>query len=32
METLRLQLEATLNDVTRRAYVQVGRPDGAAHV
>ena len=32
METLRLQLEATLNDVTRRAYAQVGRPDGAAHV
>ncbi|MDB5486060.1 MAG: hypothetical protein JWR29_1964 [Tardiphaga sp.] len=28
METLRLQLEATLNDVTRRAYEQVGRSDG----
>jgi lysophospholipid acyltransferase (LPLAT)-like uncharacterized protein len=32
METLRQQLEATLNDVTRRAYAQVGRSDGAAHV
>jgi lysophospholipid acyltransferase (LPLAT)-like uncharacterized protein len=32
METLRQQLEAVLNDVTRRAYAQVGRPDGAAHV
>jgi lysophospholipid acyltransferase (LPLAT)-like uncharacterized protein len=32
METLRMQLEATLNDVTRRAYAQVGRSDGAAHV
>lgn len=26
METLRAQLEATLNDVTRRAYAAVGRP------
>ena len=32
METLRARLEATLNDATRRAYAQVGRPDGAAHV
>jgi lysophospholipid acyltransferase (LPLAT)-like uncharacterized protein len=32
METLRLQLEATLNDATKRAYAQVGRADGAAHV
>jgi lysophospholipid acyltransferase (LPLAT)-like uncharacterized protein len=32
METLRRQLEDTLNDVTRRAYEQVGRSDGAAHV
>jgi lysophospholipid acyltransferase (LPLAT)-like uncharacterized protein len=32
METLRQQLETTLNDVTRRAYAQVGRSDGAAHV
>ena len=31
METLRLQLEATLNDVTRRAYIAVGRPEGANH-
>jgi lysophospholipid acyltransferase (LPLAT)-like uncharacterized protein len=27
METLRARLEATLNDVTRRAYVKVGRPE-----
>ena len=27
METLRAQLEATLNDATRRAYAKVGRPD-----
>jgi lysophospholipid acyltransferase (LPLAT)-like uncharacterized protein len=27
MERLRAQLEATLNDVTRRAYAQVGRPE-----
>ena len=32
METLRLRLEATLNDATRRAYAKVGRPDGASHV
>jgi lysophospholipid acyltransferase (LPLAT)-like uncharacterized protein len=32
METLRARLEATLNDVTRRAYAQVGRPEGANHV
>jgi lysophospholipid acyltransferase (LPLAT)-like uncharacterized protein len=32
METLRARLEATLNDVTRRAYAKVGRPDGASHV
>jgi lysophospholipid acyltransferase (LPLAT)-like uncharacterized protein len=31
METLRLQLEATLNDVTQRAYDAVGRPEGAGH-
>jgi lysophospholipid acyltransferase (LPLAT)-like uncharacterized protein len=31
MERLRAQLEATLNDATRRAYVQVGRPEEAAH-
>jgi lysophospholipid acyltransferase (LPLAT)-like uncharacterized protein len=27
METLRARLEATLNDATRRAYAQIGRPD-----
>jgi lysophospholipid acyltransferase (LPLAT)-like uncharacterized protein len=27
METLRARLEATLNDATRRAYAQVGRPE-----
>jgi lysophospholipid acyltransferase (LPLAT)-like uncharacterized protein len=32
MEALRARLEATLNDVTRRAYVQIGRPEGADHV
>jgi lysophospholipid acyltransferase (LPLAT)-like uncharacterized protein len=32
MEALRARLEATLNDVTRRAYAKVGRPDGASHV
>jgi len=32
MESLRLRLEATLNDATRRAYAQVNRPDGASHV
>lgn len=31
MESLRLQLEATLNDATRRAYLAVGRPDGDSH-
>jgi lysophospholipid acyltransferase (LPLAT)-like uncharacterized protein len=32
METLRAQLEAGLNEVNRRAYAQVGRPDGAPDV
>jgi lysophospholipid acyltransferase (LPLAT)-like uncharacterized protein len=32
MESLRARLEATLNDATRRAYVQIGRPEGADHV
>ena len=31
MESLRVKLEATLNEATRRAYVQVGRPEQAAH-
>ena len=31
MEELRARLEATLNDATRRAYVQVGRPEEAGH-
>jgi lysophospholipid acyltransferase (LPLAT)-like uncharacterized protein len=31
MENLRAQLEATLNDATRRAYAQVGRPKEADH-
>ena len=31
MEELRVRLEATLNDATRRAYAQVGRPEEAAH-
>jgi lysophospholipid acyltransferase (LPLAT)-like uncharacterized protein len=31
MEKLRAQLEATLNEATRRAYAQVGRPEKAAH-
>ena len=30
MERLRAQLEATLNDATRRAYLQVGRPEESA--
>jgi hypothetical protein len=30
MEVLRQQLEATLNDATRRAYAQVGRADAAS--
>lgn len=31
METLRLRLEATLNDATRRAYIAIGRPEEAVH-
>ena len=31
MERLRARLEATLNDATRRAYVEIGRPDEAGH-
>ncbi|MDR3467525.1 MAG: lysophospholipid acyltransferase family protein [Xanthobacteraceae bacterium] len=31
METLRLQLEGNLNEVTRRAYAIVGRPDEGNH-
>jgi lysophospholipid acyltransferase (LPLAT)-like uncharacterized protein len=31
MEKLRLKLEATLNEATRRAYAQVGRPEQAGH-
>jgi lysophospholipid acyltransferase (LPLAT)-like uncharacterized protein len=31
MEKLRAQLEATLNDATRRAYAQIGRPEEVAH-
>jgi lysophospholipid acyltransferase (LPLAT)-like uncharacterized protein len=31
MERLRAQLEATLNDATRRAYAQVGRPEEDGH-
>jgi lysophospholipid acyltransferase (LPLAT)-like uncharacterized protein len=31
MEKLRLDLEATLNEATRRAYAIVGRPEGADH-
>ncbi|MDB5636143.1 MAG: hypothetical protein JWP51_1051 [Bradyrhizobium sp.] len=31
MEKLRARLEAYLNEVTRRAYVQVGRPEEASH-
>jgi lysophospholipid acyltransferase (LPLAT)-like uncharacterized protein len=31
MERLRAQLEATLNDATRRAYAQAGRPQEAGH-
>jgi len=31
MERLRVKLEATLNEATRRAYAQVGRPEGADH-
>jgi len=29
MEKLRLQVEAYLNEATRRAYAAVGRPEGA---
>jgi len=31
MERLRARLEATLNDATRRAYEQLGRPEEAGH-
>ena len=31
MEELRARLEATLNDATRRAYAQIGRPQEAGH-
>jgi lysophospholipid acyltransferase (LPLAT)-like uncharacterized protein len=31
MEELRARLEATLNEVTARAYAQVGRPEEAGH-
>lgn len=31
MEELRLKLEGILNEVTRRAYAIVGRPEGAEH-
>lgn len=31
MEELRFKLEGILNEVTRRAYAIVGRPEGAAH-
>jgi lysophospholipid acyltransferase (LPLAT)-like uncharacterized protein len=31
MERLRVQLEANLNEATRRVYAQVGRPEGTAH-
>jgi lysophospholipid acyltransferase (LPLAT)-like uncharacterized protein len=31
MERLRVQLEANLNEATRRAYAQVGRPEEAGH-
>jgi lysophospholipid acyltransferase (LPLAT)-like uncharacterized protein len=31
MEELRARLEATLNDATRRAYAQLGRPEEAGH-
>jgi lysophospholipid acyltransferase (LPLAT)-like uncharacterized protein len=31
MEKLRVQLEENLNEATRRAYAQVGRPEGADH-
>jgi lysophospholipid acyltransferase (LPLAT)-like uncharacterized protein len=31
MEELRVRLEATLNDATRRAYAKLGRPEEAGH-
>jgi hypothetical protein len=31
MERLRQELEANLNDATRRAYMRVGRPEQALH-
>ena len=31
MEKLRAELEANLNEATRRAYAQVGRPEQAGH-
>jgi hypothetical protein len=31
MERLRVELEANLNEATRRAYAQVGRPEQAGH-
>ena len=31
MERLRARLEATLNDATRRAYAEIGRPEEADH-
>jgi hypothetical protein len=31
MEALRARLEASLNDATRRAYAQVGRPEEKRH-
>jgi hypothetical protein len=31
MEKLRAKLETTLNEATRRAYAQVGRPEEAGH-
>ena len=31
MEELRARLEAHLNEVTRRAYARIGRPEEAAH-
>ena len=31
MENLRAQLEAHLNEATRRAYAKVGRPEEAGH-
>jgi hypothetical protein len=31
MERLRARLEASLNDATRRAYAEIGRPEEAGH-